>query len=192
MNVVSGIRPDHRAQVAQLFWSAFGRKLGRIMWPEPKALAFLEQVINPEFAISALDTNGNLLGVAGYKTEFGGLVTGGFDELRQHYGWLGALWRGPLLELFDRELTPETLLMDGIFVAPDARGQGIGTILIAAVKSEARSQGCSAVRLDVIRSNSRAKALYEREGFVVTNTYSTGILSPLMGFRKAYTMKAKV
>ena len=73
-------------------------------------------------------------------------------------------------------------------MAQNARGMGIGSALMAAVCTEAAARGYSAVRLDVIDTNWRAKALYERLGFVAEKTTSIGILRLAFGFRSATTM----
>ena len=82
--------------------------------------------------------------------------------------------------------------MDGIFVAPEARGQGVGTGLLDAVAAEAQRRGYAEVRLDVVEGNDRARALYEREGFRAVATQSTGVLRHVFGFRSATTMVRQV
>ncbi|MBS8227384.1 GNAT family N-acetyltransferase [Vannielia litorea] len=191
MEIRAGFDAAHRDEVARLFWAAFRGKLGRIMWPDRKALGFIAEVIQPGFAISAAE-RGQLLGVAGFKTPEGGFLAGGFAEMARHYGWFGAAWRGPLLELFERQMVPGQLLMDGIFVAERARGRGVGTALIGAIIAEAARRGCGEVRLDVIEGNERARALYERCGFVARGEMRAGVLAPLLGFRRATTMVAGV
>ena len=62
----------------------------------------------------------------------------------------------------ERAMAPGELLMDGIFVDHGARGMGVGTALLTAIKAEAQSRGCSSARLDVIDTTPRA--LYERVG----------------------------
>ena len=79
--------------------------------------------------------------------------------------------------------------MDGICVSREARGMGLGTALLRAIKDEASAQNCDDVRLDVIDSNPRAKALYEREGFVTGKTQSLGPLKHLFGFSTATEMR---
>jgi len=166
IEISAGFDEAERALVARLFWEAFSGKLGRLMRPEARALAFLRGALRPDFARVARDDAGRLLGVAGIKTPRGGLVAGGLRELAAAYGWPGALWRGPLLELTERPLAPGQMLLDGLFVAPAARGRGVGTALIRAVIAEAEAGGLREVRLDVIDSNPRARALYARLGFV--------------------------
>ena len=51
-------------------------------------------------------------------------------------------------------------------VAPAARGCGVGGALLAALIGKARTRGCRALSLSVEDGN-RARALYERAGFVV-------------------------
>jgi ribosomal protein S18 acetylase RimI-like enzyme len=52
-----------------------------------------------------------------------------------------------------------------LWVAPVARGAGVGTALIEAVADWARGAGAERVSLAVKRENSLAIALYERAGF---------------------------
>lgn len=177
-----------RPAAAALFWSAFSNKLGPVMRPEGKALAFLEGAIDPEYGHCALDRQGRVIGLAGFKTDTGALINGGWRDLRRVYGTLGAAWRAPLLALLERDVQPGVLLMDGIAVAPEARGLGIGTALLDAIAQRAGSMGLGQVRLDVIDSNPRARALYERQRFRAIGTENIGPLRHLFGFRTATRM----
>jgi ribosomal protein S18 acetylase RimI-like enzyme len=55
-----------------------------------------------------------------------------------------------------------------LWVAPEARGRGVGDALTAAVIAWARRQGARRVALQVRRANDRAVALYARQGFAPT------------------------
>ncbi|MEN9011605.1 MAG: GNAT family N-acetyltransferase [Yoonia sp.] len=188
MIIRAGYDVQDTAKITQLYWQAFGAKLGRVMRPEPKAHAFIARVLDPSHAISAYDDDGTLLGVAGFKTSKGALVGGTFRDLSDAYGLFGADWRDGLLALLERDTENERFLMDGIFVAPAARGRGIGTALLDAIMAEAKTRGYAEVRLDVIDSNPRARALYERVGFVAGKTHDLGPLRHVFGFRSATTM----
>lgn len=188
MKITAGIPDVDTAKVAELYWGAFGEKLGKVMGPEKKALRFVRRVLRGDHAICAHDDSGVLLGVAGFKTFEGALVGGGFLDLVAIYGWFGASWRALLLSFLERDTENERFLMDGIFVAPQARGHGVGTALLEAIVVEARSRGYGEVRLDVIDSNARARALYEREGFVAKETVETGPLRHIFAFSSATTM----
>lgn len=187
-----GFDEKDRAQIAQMFWDAFGQKLGKVMYPDEKAIAFFEAAINPDFAISATDEDGNLLGLAGYKTKDGSFTGGSLAELAKQYGWFGAIWRGILLDTLERDISEGTLLMDGIFVTEMARGQGVGSALLDAICADAKSKNLSKVRLDVIDSNPKAKALYKRKGFREIETTKLGPLTHLFGFKAATRMEKLV
>ncbi len=187
--ITKGFTDDERETVAALYWEAFGRKLGVGLGPDAKALQFLARVCDPDYALCARNEDGTLLGVAGFKTSDGALVGGGFDDLRAVYGFFSALWRAVLLSLVERALEPQSLLMDGIFVTAEARGLGIGTALLNAIKDEAGAQNCADVRLDVIDTNPRARTLYEREGFEAGKVQTLGPLKHIFGFSSATEMR---
>ncbi len=174
--------------MAQMFWQAFEAKLVKTLGSDARATAFLAMVLRPEFALAARGPDNEILGIAGFKTARGGLVGGGLRDLARVYGWAGALWRGALLSLLERDVEDGTLLMDGIFVAEAARGQGVGTALLDGIKSHAEGLGLTAVRLDVIDTNPRAKALYLRHAFQPVAEESLGPLRHIFGFRSATTM----
>jgi ribosomal protein S18 acetylase RimI-like enzyme len=135
-----------------------------------------------------LDDDGALLGVVGFKTNKSALVDGSFADLRNVYGIFGATWRAAFLNLLERDTEDARFLMDGIFVAPYARGRGVGTALLNAIIIEAKARGYAQVRLEVIDSNLRARALYEREGFKAIKTQSLGPFRYIFGFRASTTM----
>ncbi|WP_377509101.1 GNAT family N-acetyltransferase [Octadecabacter sp. R77987] len=192
MIISAGFPERDRARIAALYWEAFGQKLGRVMGPRDRALQFFEGVLDPAHAICAHDDSGGLLGVAGFKTHTGALVGGGMRDMAHVYGWFGSLWRIALLALLERDTENDRFLMDGIFVAPAARGQGVGTALLDAIADKARTRGHGEVRLDVIDTNPRARRLYERQGFVAINTQQLGVLRHVFRFKCATTMVRKL
>ncbi|MEO0956913.1 MAG: GNAT family N-acetyltransferase [Pseudomonadota bacterium] len=187
-----GLPTGTRRQAAVLYWEAFQGKLGRVLGPESLAIDFIERGLDPTHAITAVDEKGRLLGIAGFKTKGGELIGGGLGLLTIVYGAFGAIWRLPLLAMLERPVEPGILLMDGIAVAEDARGRGVGTLLLERVAEEARTRGCGVVRLDVIEANPRARALYERLGFEAVGTLSTGMFAAVLGFKSATIMHRRV
>jgi len=190
--IVPGFPDSERPAAVRLFWQAFSGKLGTVMAPEDKAIGFLDRVIDPEFALSALSPENRLLGLAGFKTEEGALVGGSLKDMTAVYGVVGGTWRGLLLDVLERDMEKDCLLMDGIFVAEDARGRGIGGALLEAICAKARERRLSRVRLDVINTNPRAKALYERAGFKAVSEKETGFFEFLFGFASATRMERVV
>jgi ribosomal protein S18 acetylase RimI-like enzyme len=57
--------------------------------------------------------------------------------------------------------------VNGLAVAPAARGRGVALALLAAAEDQARSQGAAKVTLRVLGSNVAARRVYERAGYVV-------------------------
>lgn len=186
--ILQCLRPEDRETAARIYWEAFGGKLGAVLGPEEKAKAFLLRVLRSDHCISALDGTGRLVGIAGFKSPQGSFAGGSREDLIAVYGYLGALWRSALLWFLSHEVDNHRFLIDGIAVARGGRGQGVGTSLLKALGQEARWRGYTSVRLEVVDSNWRARALYERQGFVATRTEKLGLLKHLFGFNAAITM----
>lgn len=183
-----GLPPHLRQAAIALYWQAFGGKLGTVMGPDAKAYRFLDRVLRADHCIYATNGEGTLLGMVGFKTPEGSFAGGEIADVRAIYGVLGAAWRLPLLWMLERDTDNARFLLDGICVTRDARGQGIGTALLAAIETEAQSRGYPAIRLDVIDSNFRAKALYARHGYLVEKTDDIGVLRFAFGFQSSTTM----
>lgn len=188
MKISKGFSDDERPRVATLYWQAFGGKLGRILRPKARAVRFIASALSPAHAFCARDPNGKIIGVAGFKTPSGSLVNGTARDFRQHYGPLGGRIRAAILTLIERDTDNERFLVDGIFVAPESRNQGVGTALLNAVAAEARTRGYRQIRLDVSDNNDGARALYERQGFRVAGHDKIGLLRHVFGFSGATTM----
>ncbi|CAM8667348.1 NAT_SF domain containing protein [Paracoccaceae bacterium] len=188
ITVSLGLPPSLRDQAAVIYWQAFGGKLGRVMGPDARAHAFLARVMRADHALVARDETGALLGLAGFKTPQGSFAGGSWTDMRAVFGLAGLAWRLPLLALLSREVDNDRFLLDGICVAPAARGLGVGSALMAAIEDEARARGYAYVRLDVIDTNWRARALYERLGYMGIKTAPLGPLRHVFGFDAAVTM----
>ena len=93
------------------------------------------------------------------------------------------------MALLERKEDPSGLLMDGIAVSAQARGQGVGTRLLAAIEDHARVLGKTSIRLDVIDTNPDARRLYERVGYRAVRTTGVGPFRPLFQFRSTTEMK---
>ena len=188
VRICHGLPEPLRAEAAALYWQAFGGKLGPVMGPDARAERFLSRVIRADHALVALDEAGRLLGLAGFKTPAGSFAGGTAADMRGVYGLAGMAWRLPLLAMLSREVDNDRFLLDGICVAAEARGGGVGSALLAAIEEEARARGYGYVRLDVIDSNWRARALYERLGYMAIKTERIGLLRHVFGFDAAVTM----
>ena len=76
VTIYHGLHPHLRADAARLYWEAFGGKLRAVLGPDARALAFFERVIRADLCFAALDGEGGLVGLAGYKTARGSFAGG--------------------------------------------------------------------------------------------------------------------
>ena len=188
--VALGVPEACRQEAAELYWEAFGRKLGPAIGPRERGIALLAPKLELDNAMAAL-SEGQLLGLAGFQLEGKTLVNLTLGDVFREFGPLRGVWRSALLALLDRKPAKSELLLDGIVVRPDQRGRGIGTALLQALFELARANNLTSLRLDVVDTNPRARSLYEREGFVVTKVERTPYLRRLMGFGSSAEMVAR-
>ncbi len=196
--VVQGGMPERfRGKAALLYDEAFGPKLSVAVRSGEKRIALLEESMVPAFALVAL-AGDELAGVAGFQTPegsfTGGLVSGSaaYKNLVSQLGYLKASWAAAIFSLYERKAKPGELLMDGIAVRSDFRGQGIGGRLLDDIAVYARENGYERVRLDVIDTNPGARKLYERKGFQAVKTHNFSYLRWLLGFGGSTTMNLRV
>ena len=75
--------------------------------------------------------------------------------------------------------TGEECELENIVVARQRQHRGLGTELIRALTAAARSQNASCVLLEVRTSNAAARALYQRNGFVLSGSRKSYYSNPL-------------
>lgn len=181
-----GLPEANRQQAAAILYEG----LFSTILPRAGGSEALARLLDPARAIVALREE-DLVGIAGLN--YGGSRLTPWAP-RAYLGALG-LWRGLaaaiMLRLYVRPFRRGQLLMDGIAVAPEARGLGVGTQLLDAVCAFAREAGYTSVRLDVVNTNPRARALYARRGFQAVGTMRLpGFVGRWLGFT-AYTTMVK-
>lgn len=79
------------------------------------------------------------------------------------------------LRLQDKYPFPEgsgVLAINGLAVALNARGRGVGSILLEAATAEARRRGARKITLHVHAINAQARRLYERHGYTLEGTHN--------------------
>lgn len=186
-----GFIEDERTRVASLYWEAFGRKLRPGFAYESTGLAVVRAALRPDHMLAARRGD-EILGVCGFYDAGTGAADLSWHRLRQALSVPAALRASIVLSLLSRPTHAGSLLLDGICVDSSARGLGIGTALLSAASDHARQRGARAVRLSVVDSNPRARALYERRGFVAVESGTLGPLSPVYGFDRYTTMELSV
>lgn len=172
-----GLPDELRDQAVEIFEEAFGSKTGMAVRDAAKRQEFMRRSYDAGHAIVA--RRGDvLLGMAGLSAndgEYGGGLMGRSWDPRPYrdlLGWVGATWAVWSIRLSDHRPKADELYVDGIAVAPEARGRGIGTRLLDEALTVAREQRKRFMRLDVVDTNPRAQALYARLGYRVTKVQS--------------------
>ncbi|MBT2510953.1 GNAT family N-acetyltransferase [Streptomyces sp. ISL-98] len=191
VTVRCGVPEGTEDVVAGLYWEAFGRKLGAALNPPATGQRFIAAHLHRDRAVVAL-AGDQVVAVAGYQLDGRGLTGGGVADVLDTYGLLRGMPRLALLALLERTPAAGQLVMDGIAVAAEFRGRGIGSLLLGEVFRVAAEHHCDQVRLDVIDVNPRARSLYERHGFTAVHTEQTPYLRRLMGFSAVTTMHRPV
>lgn len=191
VTIGEGFTTSEREQVAALYWEAFGRKLRPGFVDEPTGQAVVRTALRSTHLLVARDED-QVLGVCGFYQGGTGAADLGWSQLRQSLSTPAALRASLVLSLLSRSDHPDALVLDGICVDRTARGRGIGSSLLDAAASRARRLGVKTVRLSVIDANPRARALYERHGFVPTGGGTLGPLAPVYGFDGYTSMELEV
>ena len=188
-----GVPEKFKKDTVELYDVAFGEKVALAVPQKEKRLALLNNCMLLEYAIGAFYKE-KLVGIAGFHIQEG-YLTGKKLKLSDLTSLLG-IWGGIkaiiVLSIFSRKAKNNELLMDGISVAPLARGKGVGSKLLNEILSYAEEYDFKSVRLDVIDTNPRAKKLYERMGFKVTETSKFPSLKKILGFSSVDTMIYKI
>lgn len=178
-----------RQAAIALYWQAFRGKLWRLFGPDRRALALLGRVARTDHALVAVAGDGTVLGMAGFRDHQGGFALFDAAALRAVYGRWGGAWRGRLLDSLASSESGARLLVDGLAVAPDWRGRGIGADLVAALLAMAQDAGYAGLQLEVAGNNPRARALYQRLGFSIRREDRHWLLVPVLGVRATQVMR---
>ncbi|WP_030754967.1 MULTISPECIES: GNAT family N-acetyltransferase [unclassified Streptomyces] len=200
VEVRRGLPEGAAARVAELYWEAFGGKLGRALGPPETGRRFIAGHLHADRAVTALSggegdgggSGGRVVGVAGYQLAGRGLVGGDAAAVRAAYGPVRGLYRVFLLALLERTPARGELVMDGIAVDPAERSRGIGGLLLREIEAIAVERRCRRIRLDVVAENPRARELYERHGFRAVRVRRTPWLRDVLGFGGVTTMHKEV
>ncbi|MFB7843887.1 GNAT family N-acetyltransferase [Microbacterium sp. NPDC056052] len=176
-----GFTEDERTRVASLYWEAFSRKLRPGFADEPTGVAVVRAGLRTDHVLTARRGD-QILGVCGFYDAGTGAADLTWTRLRRSLSVPAALRASLVLSLLSRPARPGSLVLDGLCVDSAARGLGIGTALLSAASERARQDGARTVRLSVVDGNPRARALYERRGFVPVESGTIGILSLVYGF----------
>ncbi|MFQ3171553.1 MAG: ribosomal protein S18 acetylase RimI-like enzyme [Oleispira sp.] len=192
INYHIGLPEKYRDSAVDLYDEAFGQKFSVAVPSKEKRILLLKKCFILDYVIGAIYKD-KLIGLAGFQTPEGSLTSGiTYSELLSQLGFIKGNWAAVIFSLYERKAAFEELIMDGIAVHSDARGEGVGSHLLKEVAKYAKEHKFDRVRLDVIDINTKAKILYERMGFKSVKTESFPYLKWLLGFSGSTTMELSV
>jgi len=192
LELVVGIPEERREATVEVFWAGFRGKMHRVMGDDDRAKQFFGAALTDEGTVIAVDRrSGDVLGLMASTDRQHKAMADEWECGKAAYGALQAFWRLSLLSVLQHKTRSGELYIEFLAVAPEARGRGVGGVLLEYARQLAGVRGLDRVTLDVVDSNPRAKALYERSGFT---TYSMCRMVPgsqwLYGF-KSYDMMVR-
>jgi ribosomal protein S18 acetylase RimI-like enzyme len=88
--------------------------------------------------------------------------------------WLIEIESGPVGYVvmtlgYSMEYGGRDAFVDDLFIRPDSRGRGLGTLAVQTVRAACGERGVRAIHLEVGRENDAAQSVYRRAGFVDTD-----------------------
>jgi ribosomal protein S18 acetylase RimI-like enzyme len=187
ITILDHLLEGHRRRAALIYYSGLQAKLAPVFGPPLTALAVLPGSLQASRCLIAC-AGGQPVGVLGIQDQQGSFVEPSVRSMIRHYGPVMGLARAALLMTMDHTLPPGHLYLDGIAVAADHRGRGIGTALIQALEARAKENGFATVSLEVIDTNPQARKLYQRLGYQEIAIHTMGPFSRLFGFRTTCRM----
>jgi GNAT superfamily N-acetyltransferase len=185
-----GFTEAERPRVGALYWSAFGSKLRTAFRDDTTGRSQVTAGLRADRTLVARD-HGAVVAVCGYHRDGHGAADLSWRRLRENLGVTAALRASVVLAPLDRHERSGVLVLDGVCVSAERRGQGIGSALLDAVTVYGAGLGHRWVQLSVIDTNPRAEALYRRCGFDVVGEGSVGALRHLYGFERYKTMRKR-
>ena len=176
---------------AHLYAKAFEGKFSSILGNHQRVTNLFSSGINTERGISAISTENELLGLVGFHYQDTSLVDIQLKDFTREYGFIAGMIKAAAIAiLFHRKPDdPFQLLMDGIAVREESRGQGIGKRLFEELEHLTHSKQLTSIKLDVIDANPKAKRLYENIGFAAVKHQTVpNLLARWIGVRGVTTM----
>ena len=192
VRIVTELPAGQRARAAEIYYREFRQKYdGLLLIPrsDEQALRILTASMDCSMGVYAFDDRGELLGLVGLGCRGRGFISYSWRLLVREFGLPGAI-RRKVIKFFEAPgLRDDQVRVEGVVVAKEAQGRGIGTALMNAVSEWARRHDYTSVRLEVINTNPRARSLYQRLGFVDTKRAYYGPLSRPAGFTWTWHME---
>jgi ribosomal protein S18 acetylase RimI-like enzyme len=172
---------DFKLSAIRLYFNALKEKLEPILGSDGRAQEALASNIATDKCLVAI-CDGKLVGVMGVQTNKRGFVNPSLKTMAGIYGSFGGILRTGGLALLHHTVGSDELYVDGVAVASEMRGKGIGSHFFELIEQAVSKKRIKTISLEVIDTNPRAKALYERLGFKAVKTQTLWPLNLFVRF----------
>ena len=169
VEIVEGIEPQYVEDALRILHEAFARKLRHGFRDADDMVRLFHDSVDRASCYSAI-VDGRCLGVLTWSTrgrEFYQFSTRAL--LTRFSPWRALRILFNCLLLLDTPAANE-LIVESVAISPQARGLGLGTLLMERAEARARTMGKRQLSLGVIGENEGAIRLYERLGYRITRT----------------------
>jgi len=182
------MNPGDRIAIARIIKEGFWGKIGNYFRNvnSEETIKIIEEAITFGKGFYYKE-NGIVLGAALLGTKNTSYIN--FNrQARKRMGF----WNGLVMQLGYGAFKPKLndgLKLEMLAVSPEARGKGIGKIMLDYMLDLAREEGFKTITLEVIDSNEKAKKLYERQGYKNIKYMNTALFTRNMGFSGSFKMQ---
>ena len=173
--------PLLRLPAAQLYITGLKDKLVPIFGSVDRARRMLVRTLAPDHCLLAI-RGWDPIGILSIQTLESGFWNLTPKCMMDEFGWFSGLFKYGGLALLHHEPSAEQWHIDGVAVDKKMRGKGIGTQLLAHLETMALNRGIGLLSLEVVDTNPKAKALYERLGYIETERKSIWPFGGWYGF----------
>ena len=172
---------DFKVSAVRLYFNTLIEKFEPILGSDGRAEQALASSIENDKCLVAV-CKGKLVGIMGVQTSEHGFVNPNLKTMIRVYGVLGGILRMGGLAILHHKTDTDEHYVDGVAVASEMRSTGIGSHLFELLEQTVLEKRIKTISLEVIDTNPRAKALYERLGFVAVKTQTLWPLNLFVRF----------
>ncbi len=167
MKIIAGLNNNDKMALADLYTTAFDNKFKNIIGNKKIASSILVEGLNTKYCLSAY-IDDKLVGAAGLCLQKNCLINIGLGTIIKKLGLFKGIYTAILASIIfkPKYLPQDEILLDALAVHENYRGKGIGSKLLKELFKWSVENGYKAIHLEVIDENPKARALYERLGFV--------------------------
>lgn len=193
IEITQQLNPQQQEQVANLFYEAFPLKVKHLWFhakTKEQAVELLSQSIQFEQGIYALRDE-EVVGFIGYNIGKKAFTPANYIAFQNVYPLFVATWRFFFYKFYLKfHLYNENILhIDPIAVSEEARGNGIGKLLLNKVEQLAKNKQITKINLEVVDTNPSAQKLYESFGYIIKKELKSGSFTVKAGFKKVIFMQ---